>query len=60
MNDKNFEKLNIDFKIRIQQCTPVPNFNQSGELQFLGPDLLKKHFRVGYQDKRNLRITYFK
>ena len=26
-NDKTFEKINIKIVIRIQQCTPVPNFS---------------------------------
>ena len=37
MNDKNFQKINIKFEIRIQQFAPLPNFIQFGELQFLGP-----------------------
>ena len=48
MNEKNTEKINIKFEIRIQQGTFVPNFSQFRELQFLGPYLLKKHFRVEY------------
>ena len=27
MNDKNFEKINIKFEIRIYQCTPEPNLS---------------------------------
>ena len=27
LNDKTFEKINIKIVIRIQQCTPVPNFS---------------------------------
>ena len=48
MTNKNFEKLKI--VIGMQQCTPAPNFSQFGELQFQGPNLVK----------RNLGITYFK
>ena len=50
-NDKNFVKINVKFEIRIWQCMPVPNFSQFRELQFLGPHLPKKHFRVEYYDK---------
>ena len=32
MNDKNFEKININFKIRMQQCMPVPNLSPFEEL----------------------------
>ena len=58
MND-NFEQINIKFEIRILQCMSVPNFSRFGELQFLGSNLPKKHFRVEYYEKCNLRITYF-
>ena len=34
---------------------PVLNLSHLEELQFLGPNLPKKHFRV-----RNLKIIYFK
>ena len=59
MNDKNFEKINIKFEIRIQQCTPVPNLSQFGEVQFLEPNLPKKHVLWGgvlgqTQPKNNL------
>ena len=59
MNDKNFEKINIKFKIRIQQCTPAPNLNQFGEVQLLEPNLSKKHVLWGgvlgqTQPKNNL------
>ena len=30
MNDKDFEKVNIRFEIRIQRCTRVPKFSQFG------------------------------
>ena len=46
MNDKNFEKRNIKFEMRIYQCTPVQNFSQFGELQLLRPNLPKKDFMV--------------
>ena len=46
--------------MRIWLCMPVPNFSQFGEPQFLKPKLTKKDFRVEYQDKLNLRITYFR
>ena len=42
MNDKNFERINIKFEIRIWQYTQVPNFSHFGERQFLGPNLPKK------------------
>ena len=42
VNVKNFGKINIKFEMRIQQCTPVPNFSQFRELQFLKPNLSKK------------------
>ena len=48
VNDKIFEKLNIKIVISIQQCTSLSNFSQSGNLQFLGPDLPRKHFREEY------------
>ena len=51
MNDKKFEKIKIKFEIRIQQRRPVPNFSQFGELQFLGPDLNKKHFKMEYLEQ---------
>ena len=60
MTDKNFEKINIKFEIRIQPCTLVPNFSQFEELQFLDPNLPKNHFRLSYQNKRTLGIIYFK
>ena len=41
MNDKIFEKVNTKFEITIQCCTTVPNFSQSGELQFLQANLPK-------------------
>ena len=47
VSDKNFEKMNMKFEIRIQQCTPVLNFSQPGELQFLRLNLPKKDLRVG-------------
>ena len=46
MNNKNFEKINIKFEIKIEQCTPAANFSQFGELQVFGPNLAKKNFRV--------------
>ena len=39
MNDKNFDKINLTFEIRIEQCMPVPNFSQFEERQILGPNL---------------------
>ena len=39
MNDKNFEKINVKIIISIQQCTPIKNFNQFREPQFLGQNL---------------------
>ena len=47
MSDKNYEKINIKFKIMIQQCTPVSNLSQFEELQYLGPNLLKKTLQGG-------------
>ena len=46
MNDKNFEKIKMEFEISIQECTPVSNFSQFGELKFLRLNLPKKDFRV--------------
>ena len=60
MNDKAFKKFNIKFEIKIQQCTPVSSFSQFGERQFLESNQFKRHFKVEYQGKRNLGITYFK
>ena len=60
MNDKNFEKVKIKFEITIQECTLVPSLSQFGKLQFLRLNLPKKDFKVQYQDKLNLKITYFK
>ena len=37
-----------------------PNLSPFGELQFLEPNLPKKHFRVEHQDEPNLRLIYFK
>ena len=34
MNEKKIEKIYIKLKIKIQQCTPVPNLSQFRELQF--------------------------
>ena len=51
VSDKNFGKINIKFEMRIQQCTPVPNFSQLGELQFLRPDLPKK--TLGWKIRTN-------
>ena len=48
VNNKNFGKVNIKFEMRTQQCTPVPNFSQPGELQFFRPNLPKKDFRLEY------------
>ena len=48
VNDKIFGKINIKIEIRIWQYTPAPNFSQSGELQFLRPNLPKKDFRGEY------------
>ena len=45
MNGKHFEKINIKFKKRIEQCMPEPNFSQFRELQFLGQNLPKNLFR---------------
>ena len=57
MDDKYFEKISIKFEIG---NTLVPDCSQFGGLQFLGPNLPKKHLRVKYKDKRNMRVTYFK
>ena len=43
MNDKNFEKININIEIRIKQSTSVPNFSHFEELGNLGPNLPKKY-----------------
>ena len=48
VNNKNFGKINIKFEMRIWQCTPLLNFSQFGELQFLGTNLPKRDFRVEY------------
>ena len=48
INHKDFEKTNVKIVVSIEQCTPVPNFSQFGELEFLGPNLPKTHSRVGY------------
>ena len=48
MSDKNFGKINIEFEMRIYQCTAVPNVSQFGELQLLKPNLPKKDFRTNY------------
>ena len=48
MSDKNFGKVNITIVINIYQCSPVSNFSQFGELQFLGPNLPNKHVRMEY------------
>ena len=45
MNNRNFEQLNIEFEIRVSQYTPVPDFNQFGELPSLGSNLPNKLFR---------------
>ena len=42
MNDKNFETINIKTVIRIDQSTPVRNFDRFEELQIFGPTLSKK------------------
>ena len=58
MNDKHFEKINVEIVISIQQCTLVSNFTQFGELsdnflgkfslaiQFPRPNLPKKDFSL--------------
>ena len=48
MSEFFFGKMNIKFEIRIEQCTPLPNFSQFGELQFLRRNLCKKDLRVEY------------
>ena len=48
VSDKNFGKIKIKFEMRIQQCTPLTNFSQFGELQFLRLNLPNKDFRVEY------------
>ena len=48
ISDKVIGKMNIKIVITILQCAPVPNSSQFGELQFLGPNLPKKHFRLEY------------
>ena len=48
VSDKNFGKVNTKFEMRIWQCTPVPNFSQFGEIQFLRPNLSKIEYRVEY------------
>ena len=35
----------------------VPNFSQFGELQFLGPNMPKKHFRMEYLDKCMVQVV---
>ena len=44
---------NIKFELRIQRCTPVPNFSQFREFQFLRPNLPKKDLRVLGQAQPN-------
>ena len=44
-------RINIKFETRIKQFMSVTDFIQFGELQFLGPNLPKNHFRVEYLDK---------
>ena len=51
MSEKKIKKINIKFETRIKQYISVPDFSQFGELQFLGPNLHKKHFRNEYLDK---------
>ena len=51
MSGKNFGKINIKFKMRKQQCTPVSDFSQFGELQFLRPNLLKNN--LGWSIRTN-------
>ena len=48
VSDKNFGKINFEFEMGIWKCTPVPNFSQFRELQFLRPNLPKKDFRAEY------------
>ena len=43
MNDKTFEKININIETSISQSTSAPNFSQSEELQILGPNLPEKY-----------------
>ena len=42
MTDKNFEKINIETVISIQQFTTARNFSHSVELQIMGTNLPKK------------------
>ena len=43
MNEKNFEKININTVINIQQCTPPRNLSQFEEIQIMEPNLPKRH-----------------
>ena len=43
--------------ISIQQCTPVPNFSQFGELQDLELNLPKKSMNDKIFEKTNVKIV---
>ena len=43
MNEKDFEKINIEMEISAWRCTSVPNFSQFEELHILGPSLPQKY-----------------
>ena len=56
MNDKNFEEINIEIEISIQQSISVPNFSQFEELQILGPNLPPKNMNEKNFEKVNVKI----
>ena len=45
MNDKNFEKINIEFETSMYKSTPLRNFSQFEEMRIMRPNLLKNHER---------------
>ena len=57
MNSKNFEKINNEIEINIQQSTSIPNFSQFEELQIFGPNLPKKYTSAKNFVKINIKTV---
>ena len=57
MDDKNFEEINIEIEISIQQSTSPPNFNQFEEFKILGPNLPQKNMNEKHFEKINVKIV---
>ena len=57
MNDKNFEKINIEFETSMYKSTPLRNFSQFEEMRIMRPNLLKNHERQKIWKQKNINCN---